>query len=123
MKTSKGFAQIIYIIVIAVLLAAVAYLLRTPKQTPSPPKDIHVGEEVKFKGTVQHGGQNTCHVDGVCSIIVNGIEVIWAQGWPTEPVGFKDNSVKVGDEVEVHGKWQDKGVVTLYGNEGYYVKL
>ena len=45
MKTSKGFAQIIYIVIIAALLAAVGYLVLKPKQIIAPEKNNQESEQ------------------------------------------------------------------------------
>jgi|GEM_PF-5288413 len=74
-----------------------------------------------FSGNVREGGQTKCVVDGICSILVSEYEVIWAKGWPSEPVGTKE-AVRVGDRVEVYGRVVNDNTVTLYGNENYYIK-
>jgi hypothetical protein len=74
-----------------------------------------------FSGVVLEGGQRTCAVDGICSTFVSEYEVIWGQGWNTDPLGKKE-VVYPGDFVEVYGQVVDESTVTLYGNEHYYLK-
>ena len=38
------------------------------------------GDGIVFTGTILPGGQDSCNVDGICSIMVDDTEVIWAQG-------------------------------------------
>lgn len=95
-----------------------------PNKTDRRPvlKDA-MAEEIKFIGTVSPGGQNTCPVDGICSLMVDDIEVIWAVGWPQEPRGSMDEDINIGDKVEVYGKKKGQGVVTIYGSLQYYIKF
>ncbi len=75
-----------------------------------------------FSGTVREGGQTSCFVDGVCSTMVSEYEVIWAAGDDPEPVVGMNDAVRVGDRVEVFGQVIGENLVTLYGNENYYLK-
>lgn len=78
--------------------------------------------EIKLTGIVIPGGQHSCPFDGICSIMVGKYEVIWAKGWPKEPVGTMDNDIQTGDEVNVYGKKLDEKTITLYGKESYFIQ-
>lgn len=82
-------------------------------------------EEVRiviFSGNVKNGGRKDCLYDGVCSTVVSEYEVIWSDINASSTImGIKD-FVRTGDRVEVYGRVIDDGVVTLYGNENYYLK-
>ena len=84
--------------------------------------DLESGE-IKFKGVVMPGGQDTCSVDGTCSIMVGDTEVIWGEGWPQEPRGSMDDNIQIGKAVEVYGKKEMADVVSIYGSEKYYIRV
>lgn len=77
---------------------------------------------VVFSGEYQE--YNTgCFADGICSIVVDGREVITISGRKPGPVGiFENPDLPFGTLLEVHAKQLQDGTYTLYGSEQYYVK-
>lgn len=128
----KGFAPLALLLVLAgvlIIASGFYYFNYWPPEydtNGANPKDIQIlsdsDNEIKFVGYVMLGGQDTCPFDGICSLIVGDIEVIWAKGWPQEPVGSMDNQIDIGDKVEIYGKREGNNVVTIYGSEEYYIK-
>ena len=71
-----------------------------------------------------------CFVDGECFVVVDGKHVTTTRGWSQETVGtiqgvesFGDLEKHIGENVEVYAKDNADGTYTLYGSEGFYVKL
>jgi hypothetical protein len=77
--------------------------------------------EVRFRGRVRPGGQDNCGNGGDCTMMVGGVEVVWAQEEKFGPVG-EISHVQTGEEVEVYGELVSDGVVTLYGSESFYIE-
>lgn len=71
-----------------------------------------------------------CFADGECFVVVDGKHITTTMGWSRDIVGsiqgvpsFGDLSTHIGEEVEVYAQDKGDGTYTLYGSEGFYVKL
>ncbi len=71
-----------------------------------------------------------CFADGECFVVVDGKHITTTMGWSRETVGtvqgvegFGDLEKHIGEEVEVYAQDKGDGTYTLYGSEGFYVKL
>ncbi|MFM2381469.1 MAG: hypothetical protein RLZZ76_236 [Candidatus Parcubacteria bacterium] len=71
-----------------------------------------------------------CFADGECFVEVDGKHVTAIMGWSQAVVGsvqgvdgFGDLESHIGAEVEVYAQDTGDGKYTLYGNEGFYIKL
>lgn len=71
-----------------------------------------------------------CFADGECYVVVDGKHITTTIGWSQETVGtvqgvpsFGDLESHIGEEVEVYAQDKGDGTYTLYGSEGFYVKL
>lgn len=119
------------VVIVSVMFFGVYSMLLAPGSSsntavvaPASIDKLQVGDVVTIRGEVQPGGRNGCVVDGVCSTIVDGYEIIinGGDGWGEGPVGIVADHV-IGDKVEVHGELESEFVVTLYGDDSYYLKL
>ncbi len=82
-----------------------------------------------FTGVLQavHTG---CFADGECFVTVDGKKVTALVGFSNEEVGsvigvegFGDLENHLGETVEVYAQDFNDGTYTLYGSEGFYIKL
>jgi len=73
-----------------------------------------------------------CFVDGECYVVVDGKHVRTIMGWSREVVGsvqgvegFGDLESHIGEYVEVYAQdlMSTENMFTLYGSEGFYIKL
>lgn len=71
-----------------------------------------------------------CFADGECYVEVDGKHITAIMGWSQETVGttqgvegFGDLERHIGEYVEVYAQDKGDGSYTLYGNEGFYIKL
>ena len=71
-----------------------------------------------------------CFADAECYVVVDGKHVTTTIGWSQATVGtiqgvpsFGDLESHIGSEVEVYAQDKGDGTYTLYGSEGFYVKL
>ncbi len=71
-----------------------------------------------------------CFADAECYVVVDGKHVTAIMGWSQETVGtvqgvegFGDLENYIGKEVEVYAQDTSDGKYTLYGSEGFYIKL
>jgi hypothetical protein len=71
-----------------------------------------------------------CFADGECYVEVDGKHITAIMGWSRETVGqvlgvdgFGDLESHLGKTVEVYAQDTSDGKYTLYGNEGFYIKL
>ncbi len=71
-----------------------------------------------------------CFADGECYAVVGGKHITTIMGWSRETVGsvqgvegFGDLQNFIGKEVEVYAQDKGDGTYTLYGSEGFYLKL
>lgn len=71
-----------------------------------------------------------CFADGECYVEVGGNHVTVLMGWSRETVGtvqgvegFGDLEAHIGAQIEVYAQRLSPGNYTLYGSEGFYVRL
>ncbi len=71
-----------------------------------------------------------CFADGECYVEVDGKHVTAIMGWSQQTVGqvlgvdgFGDLENHIGKQVKVYAQDTSDGKYTLYGNEGFYIKL
>lgn len=71
-----------------------------------------------------------CFADGECYVVVDGKHVTTLRGWSRDTVGsvqgvegFGDLEKYIGKNVEVYAQVNPDNTYTLYGSEGFYVKL
>jgi hypothetical protein len=71
-----------------------------------------------------------CFADGECFVEVGGKHVTVIMGWSQETGGtiqgvesFGDLEKYIGKKVEVYAHVREDGTYTLYGSEGFYIKL
>lgn len=71
-----------------------------------------------------------CFADGECFVEVDGKHITTIMGWSRDVVGsvigvdgFGDLENHIGKKVEVYAQDNGDGTYTLYGSEGFYVKL
>lgn len=82
-----------------------------------------------FTGTL--GKVDTgCFADGECYVEVDGKHVTALMGWSQNEVGsvigvdgFGDLEKYIGKKVEVYAQDNSDGTYTLYGSEGFYIKV
>lgn len=82
-----------------------------------------------FKGKLE--SVNTgCFADGECFVEVDGKHITTLRGWSQDTVGtvqgvagFGDLETHIGEQVEVYAHVLADGTYTLYGSQGFYVKL
>ncbi len=82
-----------------------------------------------FTGTLEKV-DTACFADGECFVEVDGKHVTAIMGWSQETVGsvmgvegFGDLEQHIGEMVEVYAQEKGAGDYTLYGSEGFYIKL
>ncbi len=82
-----------------------------------------------FVGTLEKVDTG-CFADGECFIEVSGKHVTAIMGWSTETVGsikgvdgFGSLESHIGEKIEVYAQEKIDGTYTLYGSEGFYIKL
>jgi len=71
-----------------------------------------------------------CFADGECYVVVNGKRVTALRGWSQDTVGsiqgvpsFGDLESYIGKKIEVYAHALPDGTYTLYGNEGFHIKV
>jgi hypothetical protein len=71
-----------------------------------------------------------CFADGECYVMVDKKHITVLLGWSRDIVGsvigvegFGDLEKYLGKEVEVYAQDKSDGTYTLYGSEGFYIKL
>lgn len=102
-------------------------LAGSPEAGEQGPAGEKIGADV-FTGPLEEVNEG-CYADGECYIVVDGRHVTVIMGWSQEIVGtlqgvdsFGDLNAHIGENVQVYAaKNGDK--YTLYGSEGFYVKL
>lgn len=82
-----------------------------------------------FTGTLQTVDTG-CFADGECFVEVDGKHITVLMGWTQETVGsvigtdgiggLEDH---IGENVEVYAQDNSNGTYTLYGSEGFYIKV
>ncbi len=71
-----------------------------------------------------------CFADGECFVVIDGKHITTTLGWRQGVVGsirgvesVGDMEKHIGDEFEVYAQDKGDGTYTLYGSEGFYIKL
>ncbi len=82
-----------------------------------------------FQGTLEQVDTG-CFADGECFVVVDGKHITVLMGWTQETVGSVIGAdgiggleAFIGQEVEVYAQDNSDGSYTLYGSEGFYVKV
>ncbi len=96
-----------------------------------PPEPIQEGKIKADMFTGKLEEVNTgCFADGECFVVVGGKHVTVLMGWSQATVGsvigvegFGDLEAHIGSDVEVYAHEKEDGTYSLYGSEGFYVKL
>lgn len=133
----------IAIIIVAIAVFGGAYWYASSRKVEAPVTEDGarmespgVGEENSgklkadtFSGKLEEVNTG-CYADGECYVVVGGKHVTVIMGWSQETVGsvqgvpsFGDLESHIGEEVEVYAQDKSDGMYTLYGSEGFYVKL
>lgn len=131
------------VLVLLVLVVGAVYFLDKNSSTKNLEIDNNqrLGDDVskdqlniKIKADVFSGKLeevNTgCFADGECFVVVSGKHITALMGWSRDTVGkilgvdgFGDLENYIGKEVEVYAQDKGDGTYTLYGSEGFYIKL
>jgi hypothetical protein len=97
--------------------------------TPSAPVQRGKLAADTFTGTLTKV-DTACFADGECYIEVDGKHVTAITGWSQEIAGtvqgvpgFGDLESHIGEQVEVYAQRLSPGNYTLYGSEGFYIRL
>lgn len=97
-------------------------------ETPENPPTGKIKADV-FTGVLERVDTG-CFADGECFVEVDGKHVTALMGWSRETVGsvvgvpgFGDLESHIGKNVEVYAQENPDGTYTLYGSEGFYIKL
>jgi hypothetical protein len=96
---------------------------------PSPADASTPIRTATFTGTLERVDTG-CFADGECYVIVDRRHVTAITGWNGSTVGrvigvegFGDLELKLGQQVQVFARQLDDGRFTLYGDEGYFIKV
>ncbi len=97
-----------------------------PDREPVPVGKLKVGN---FTGKLQEVNTG-CFSDGECYVVVDGKHITTTMGWSRETVGtiigapsIGDMETMIGSNVEVYARDNSDGTYSLYGSEGFYVKV
>ncbi len=97
-------------------------------ETPLTPTSGKIKADV-FTGILEKVDTG-CFADGECYLVVDGKHVTALMGWSRDTVGsvigvegFGDLESHIGEKVEVYAQVNPDGTYTLYGSEGFYIKL
>jgi hypothetical protein len=97
-----------------------------PDSTPTPDGKLKVSN---FSGKLQEVSTG-CFSDGECYVVVDGKHITTTMGWSQETVGtiigapsIGDMETMIGSNVEVYARDNSDGTYSLYGSEGFYVKV
>lgn len=101
----------------------------TEPNTPSTEKPTGKIKADTFTGILQ--AVNTgCFSDGECSVTVDGKHVTVLMGWSQDTVGTIIGAPSIGDleafigkPVEIYARDNADGTYSLYGSEGFYIKV
>lgn len=102
--------------------------LGRPDSPSTTPADGKIKADM-FRGTLQ--AVNTgCFSDGECFVMVDGKHITILMGWSRDTVGtiigapsIGDLEAYIGKPVEVYARVNTDKTYTLYGSEGFYVKV
>ncbi|MBP6883949.1 MAG: hypothetical protein KBC06_01815 [Candidatus Pacebacteria bacterium] len=132
--------NILNILIVLVVLGGAIWYTASHKPVVLAPEDTNrVGSPTtspdgKIKADVFSGvleEVNTgCFADGECYVVVGGKHVTAIMGWSQAiggtiigVEGFGDLESHIGEQVEVYAQVNPDGTYTLYGSEGFYIKL
>jgi hypothetical protein len=97
-----------------------------PETPTTPPGKLKADV---FSGTLE-AVDTGCFADGECFVVVDGKHVTALRGWSRDTVGsvqgvegFGDLESYIGKQVEVYAQDLSDGTYTLYGSEGFYIKI
>ena len=97
--------------------------------TNTPEKPIGKLKVINFTGKLEEVNTG-CFADGECYVVVDKKQVTVLRGWSRDTVGSIQGAESIGDlekyigkEVEVYAQDTGDGAYTLYGSEGFYVKV
>jgi hypothetical protein len=102
--------------------------VQTPEDTATSSGKIKADV---FSGVLQEVNTG-CFADGECYVVVSGKHVTALTGMRINPQpvgvvkgveGFGDLESHIGETVEVYAQVNTDGTYTLYGSEGFYIKL
>jgi hypothetical protein len=105
--------------------------LADPNPRDEVPPVVPLGKlkVANFTGTLEKVDVG-CFADSECFVEVDGKHITAIMGWSQAVVGsvqgvdgFGDLENHIGKEVEVYAQDLSDGTYTLYGNEGFYIKL
>lgn len=102
---------------------------RVPNPETEPPASTGKIKADMFTGKLEKVDTG-CFADGECFVEVDGKHVTVLMGWSRDTVGsvkgvdgFGDLENYIGKKVEVYAQEKVDGTYTLYGSEGFYVKV
>ena len=98
----------------ATLLLALAACASPGAPTPA------AGAELRFSGVIE-AVNDGCLADGVCSLTIDGVEVVTMVGWSRDTWGRVEVEKKLGTPVQVWCRRTATGC-ELRGNAGYHVR-
>jgi len=98
-------------------------------ETEVSPQPVGKLKVINFTGKLEEVDTG-CFADGECYVVVDGKHITALMGWSRETVGsvqgvegFGDLTSHIGKQVEVYAQDMGDGTYTLYGSEGFYIKL
>jgi len=116
------------VLILFALVAGAVYVVMQ-KTSPSPaPSEVSGEEKLKvgnFEGTIEEVNTG-CYADGECYVVVDGKHITTLMGWSRDTVGTADLDAlyaNIGKTAEVYAKDNGDGTYTLYGSEGFYVRV
>lgn len=99
-----------------------------PETRPTGEQPMKLKAEV-FSGILEKVDIG-CFADGECYVVVSGKRVTALRGWSQATVGsiqgvpsFGDLESHIGKKIEVYANALPDGTYTLYGSEGFYIKV
>ncbi len=102
---------------------------RIPAPTTTVQQPATKLKVANFTGKLQEVNVG-CFVDGECYVVVDKKHVTVLMGWSRDTVGSVQGAESIGDlekhigkNVEVYAQDKGDGTYTLYGSEGFYVKV
>jgi hypothetical protein len=115
----------ILLVLILVIGAVLIFTQNKEENRVSAPNN----QVANFSGTLQEVNTG-CFADGECYVTVDRKHVTAIMGWSQEiggtvqgVEGFGDLENYIGQEVEVYAADTGDGKYTLYGSEGFYIRL
>ncbi|MBI2315249.1 hypothetical protein HYU93_04315 [Candidatus Daviesbacteria bacterium] len=109
--------------------------IQSAKLDQAPKSAVSNNEAARFTGMITETN-NSCWVDGVCSVKIDSSWVEVERGGLRPPnmmgepggqligISFSSDTEKyIGQKAEFYGAKKDDGSFTIYGNSNYYLKL